>query len=121
MIKFLRTLDRIVHTFGNKNQLSRIYPKSTVRLVEANAVTIMDYGIVQSNTQAFETAAKIQADGVDLIFCNFISYANSSVFAPIVQNTNAPIVLLALQPRKHLDYSKASTFMQLETECCSGI
>ena len=92
------------------------YHAETVRLVETNAVTVMDYGIVQSNAQAFETAAKIQADGVDLIFCNMISYATSSVFAPIVQNTNAPIVLLALQPRKHLDYSKASTFMQLEND-----
>ena len=39
------------------------YHAETVRLVEANAVTVMDYGIVQSNAQAFETAAKIQADG----------------------------------------------------------
>ena len=92
------------------------YHAETVRLVETNAVTVLDYGIVQSNTQAFETAQKIQADGVDLIFCNMISYATSSVFAPIVQGTNAPIVLLALQPRKHLDYSKASTFMQLEND-----
>lgn len=92
------------------------YHAETVRLVETNAVTVMDYGIVKSNTQAFETAQKIQADGVDLIFCNMISYATSSVFAPIVQGTNAPIVLLALQPRKHLDYSKASTFMQLEND-----
>lgn len=94
----------------------RGYHAETVRLVESNAVTVTDYGIVQSNTQAFETAARIQADGVDLIFCNMISYATSSVFAPIVQNTNAPTVLLALQPRKHLDYSKASTFMQLEND-----
>lgn len=92
------------------------YHSETVRLVETNAVTVMDYGIVQSNAQAFETAQKIQADGVDLIICNMISYATSSVFAPIVQGTNAPIVLLALQPRKHLDYSKASTFMQLEND-----
>ena len=92
------------------------YHADTVRLVETNGVTVMDYGMVDSNALAYETAQKIQADGVDLIFCNMISYATSSVFAPIVQNTNAPIVLLALQPRKHLDYSKASTFMQLEND-----
>lgn len=45
-----------------------------------------------------------------------ITYATSSVFAPIVQNTNAPIILTALQPLMHMDYSKACTFMQLEND-----
>ena len=45
-----------------------------------------------------------------------ITYATSSVFAPILQNTNKPIILLALQPLEHLDYSKANTFMQLENQ-----
>ena len=92
------------------------YHADTVRLVEDNQVTVIDYGIVGSNTQAYETTQRIQADCVDLIFCNMVSYATSSVFGPIVQNTNAPIILLALQPRRNLDYSVASTFMQLEND-----
>ena len=92
------------------------YHAETVELVKNNDVTVLDYGIIGSNAVAFETADRINADKVDLIICNMITYATSSVFAPIVQNTSAPIILLALQPRKGLDYTKASTFMQLEND-----
>ena len=92
------------------------YHAQTAEMVENNDVTVLDYGIIGSNTAAFETADRIRADKVDLIICNMITYATSSVFAPIVQNTSAPIILLALQPRKGLDYTKASTFMQLEND-----
>ena len=92
------------------------YHAETIRLVEENGVTVFDYGFIDSNTKAFEVAERINADKIDVIFCNMITYATSSVFAPIVQLTTAPIVLVALQPRKGLDYSKASTFMQLEND-----
>lgn len=92
------------------------YHAETIRLVEENGVTVFDYGFIDSNTKAFEVAERINADKIDVIFCNMITYATSSVFAPIVQLTKAPIVLVALQPRKGLDYSKASTFMQLEND-----
>ncbi len=92
------------------------YHKETADLVETNGVQVVDYGIVGSNQKAFEVADKINGDKIDLIICNMITYATSSVFAPIVQNTSAPIVLLALQPLKRMDYSKACTFMQLEND-----
>ncbi|MBQ1961781.1 MAG: L-fucose/L-arabinose isomerase family protein [Clostridia bacterium] len=92
------------------------YHAETVKLVESNGVKVNDYGIIGSNKAAFETADLINAQKADIIICNMITYATSSVFAPIVQNTSAPIVLLALQPRAGLDYSKASTFMQLEND-----
>ena len=92
------------------------YHNETVKMVESNGVEVCDYGFVGSNTKAFEVADAINSQKVDLIICNMITYATSSVFAPILQNTNAPMILLALQPRKGLDYSKASTFMQLEND-----
>lgn len=92
------------------------YHKETADLVASNGVEVFDYGIVGSNKAAFMTADKIAADNIDLIICNMITYATSSVFAPIVTNTTAPIILLALQPRMALDYSVASTFMQLEND-----
>lgn len=88
----------------------------TVKLVEDNKVRVFDYGIVNSNSKAFDVAKRINGDKADLIICNMITYATSSVFAPVVQNTNAPIILTALQPRMHMDYSKACTFMQLEND-----
>ncbi|MEE1278871.1 MAG: L-fucose/L-arabinose isomerase family protein [Acutalibacteraceae bacterium] len=92
------------------------FHNETVELVKENGVEVFDYGIVGSNKAAYQTADKISADGIDLIVCNMLTYATSSVFAPIVINTKAPIILLALQPRKNLDYSIASTFMQLEND-----
>lgn len=88
----------------------------TVKLIEKNGVTVKDYGFVGSNAVGFETANKIQADNVDLVICNMITYATSSVFAPIITNVDRPMILLALQPRAALDYTKASTFMQLEND-----
>ena len=92
------------------------YHGETVAMVADKGVKVFDYGFVDNNTTAFEVAQRINADRIDLILCNMITYATSSVFAPIVQMTNAPIVLMALQPRKAMDYTKASTFMQLEND-----
>ena len=92
------------------------YHRETIELVESNEVEVVDLGMVCSNTEAFNTADRINGKNVDLIICNMITYATSSVFAPIVQNTSAPVILLALQPRKALDYTMASTRMQLEND-----
>ena len=92
------------------------FHKETIKLVESNGVVVKDYGFVGSNAVGFETAAKIEADNVDLVICNMITYATSSVFAPIISRVDRPMILLALQPREGLDYTKASTFMQLEND-----
>ena len=92
------------------------YHKDFVKMVCENDVDVIDFGIIDSNSAAYETAEKMQAGNVDLIFCNMVTYATSSVFAPILRNVNAPMVLTALQPREALDYTKANTFMQLEND-----
>ena len=84
--------------------------------IAKNDIDVVDFGIVDDSRQAYSVAEKINAENVDVIFCNMITYATSSVFAPILGQTNAPIVLIALQPRTALDYSKANTFMQLEND-----
>ena len=93
------------------------YHNKTVNLVKNNDVEVINYGIIGSNSKAFQVADKIMGDKIDLIICNMITYATSSVFAPILQNSGKiPIVLLALQPRMSLDYTKANTVMQLEND-----
>ena len=79
-------------------------------------VEVVDFGMVDSSEKAFETADRILAAGIDVLFCNMVTYATSSVFAPVIRAVNLPVVLIALQPRKALDYTKASTFMQLEND-----
>jgi L-arabinose isomerase len=42
-----------------------------------------------------------------------LTYATSASFGAIIRGLDVPLVLVALQPLKALDYSKASTYMQL--------
>jgi len=92
------------------------YHKDAKDMISKNGVEVIDYGIVDSSESAFETARKMQGDMPDVIFCNMITYATSSAFTPILREVNVPIILLALQPRSGLDYTKANTFMQLEND-----
>lgn len=86
------------------------------KLVAQNGVEVIDFGMVDTSEKAFAVANEIVGAGVDLLFCNMATYATSSVFAPIIQRADVPVVLAALQPRRALDYTKASTFMQLEND-----
>jgi len=93
------------------------YHADFISLVKENEdITVLDFGMVDSSEKGFEVAEKINGCGADLIMCNMITYATSSVFAPIIRNCSIPMILIALQPRRGLDYSKASTFMQLEND-----
>ena len=92
------------------------YHSDFVEILKKNDVEVVDFGIIGNNEAAYETANKIKGGGIDLIMCNMITYATSSVFAPIIRDCDIPMVLVALQPRAAMDYSKASTFMQLEND-----
>ena len=97
------------------------FHKTLCDKVEANEVEVLDFGIVDSSEQAFETAEKIRAASPDVVFCNMITYATSSVFAPILKTVDAPMVLVALQPRRAMDYTQANTFMQLENDSICSV
>ena len=92
------------------------YHQDLVNLVKNNNVEIVDFGIVGNNEVGYQTAKQINSHQVDLLICNMITYATSSVFAPIIKECNAPMILTALQPRSAMDYSIANTFMQLEND-----
>ena len=85
-------------------------------MVEKTGVEVIDYGMVDNSEKSYEVLKKLNGDDVDVIFCNMVTYATSSVFAPIIRDSKSPVVLIALQPRKAMDYTKASTFMQLEND-----
>ena len=85
------------------------------KIPDQNA-TIIDFGMVDNAAKAYELVKLIEAANPDLIFCNMLTYATSGTFAIIIKSLNIPIVLVALQPLKALDYSKASTYMQLAND-----
>lgn len=92
------------------------YHRDFCEMVESCDVDVVDFGMIDSSEKAFAAADQILGAGVDVLFCNMVTYATSSVFAPIIRAVNQPVVLIALQPRKALDYTQANTFMQLEND-----
>ena len=82
----------------------------------ANSVEVVDFGMIDTNEKGYAAISRINSAEIDLLMCNMVTYATSSVFAPILKQAAAPMILVALQPLKGLDYTKASTFMQLEND-----
>ena len=87
-----------------------------IKKIPEKDTTVIDFGMVDNPTKAYETVKKLEAANLDLVFCNMLTYATSGTFGIIIKTISVPIVLVALQPRKALDYSKASTYMQLAND-----
>ena len=77
------------------------------------AVNVTDFGLVDDAESAYQLVPKLKAHNLDLIFCDMVTYATSVTFGTIIRNIDVPIVMVALQPQKALDYGKATTYMQL--------
>ena len=81
--------------------------------VKTQDVEVSNFDIVDSASAAYALLPRIKAADLDLLFCHMLTYATSATFAAIVRSLDIPVVLVALQPRKALDYTRASTYMQL--------
>jgi len=84
--------------------------------LEKQNVQISDFGLIDDAESAYALVPKLKAANLDLIFCDMVTYATSSTFGTIVRSMDVPIVMVALQPLKALDYSRASTHMQLAND-----
>jgi L-arabinose isomerase len=87
-----------------------------VERVKTTGVTVVDFGMVDKARDAYALLPKLKAADLDLIFCDMLTYATSATFASIIRNTDVPIVLVALQPLLAMDYTKATTRMQLAND-----
>mgnify|MGYP001025443983 CR=1 FL=1 len=81
--------------------------------VKAHEVQVTSFGVADDAASAYALLPKLRAADLDLVFCHMLTYATSASFGAIVRGLDIPLVLVALQPLKALDYSKASTYMQL--------
>jgi len=81
--------------------------------VKAEQVEVTCFGMVDDAASAYALLPKLKAADLDLVFCDMLTYATSASFGAIVRGLDVPLVLVALQPLKALDYSQASTYMQL--------
>lgn len=84
-----------------------------VNRVRKPGVEVANFGMVDDARSAYALLPRLKAADLDLLFCDMLTYATSSTFGVIIRELNIPIVLVALQPMKALDYTRASTHMQL--------
>jgi len=84
-----------------------------IEQVKTFDVEVVDFGMVDDAESAYALLPRLKAADLDLVFCDMLTYATSASFAAIVRGLDVPIVLVALQPLPALDYSRASTYMQL--------
>ncbi|MBM3858322.1 MAG: arabinose isomerase [Verrucomicrobia bacterium] len=84
-----------------------------VRKVQAHGVAVTNFGLVDSALGAAELLPKLKAANLDLVFVDMVTYATSSTIGAILRGLDVPLVLVALQPLKAMDYERASTYMQL--------
>ncbi len=81
--------------------------------VKTNDVEVIDFGIGDNAESAARIAKEIKAADIDMLFIDMVTYATSSSIAVIFNEIRVPMVMIALQPDKALDYDNATTFMQL--------
>jgi L-arabinose isomerase len=89
------------------------YHKVLIKKLEANGVEVVDFGMVDTAASAYEKVGKIKGADCDLVFCNMVTYATSSTWGIIHGSLDVPIVMTVMQPLHAMDYTKASTYMQL--------
>ena len=80
----------------------------------SHGVTVTDFGLVDNAATAYAAVPEIKAADLDMLFIDMVTYATSSTFGTIARELKGlPIVLVALQPLKAMDYPNGSTYMQL--------
>jgi len=92
------------------------YHRELLGKIEGEGVEIADFGMVDDAETAYRKAREIQAQNPDLIFVNMLTYATSATWGVMMRELQAPIVFVALQPMKAMDYERGSTYMQLAND-----
>ncbi|MDR1582973.1 MAG: L-fucose/L-arabinose isomerase family protein [Prevotellaceae bacterium] len=65
---------------------------------------VTDAGMVDAPEKAFEAAAVLKREDVEIVFLFISTYALSSTILPIAREVDAPIVILNVQPAAAIDY-----------------
>ena len=83
---------------------------------KTRGVEVIEFGIVDDAESAYALLPRLKAADLDLVFCDMLTYATSATFAVLIRDLDVPVVLVALQPLKAMDYARASTYVQLSSD-----
>lgn len=93
---------------------------SFINKLKANQVTPINFGMVDNAEAAYAVVPKILAADPDILFVDMVTYGTSATFGALVRSVRCPIVLVALQPLRAMNYARGTTFMQLcNDDVCS--
>ncbi|RYD95062.1 MAG: arabinose isomerase, partial [Sphingobacteriales bacterium] len=67
-------------------------------------VTVVDAGLVDNPTKALAAANMLKTNDIEVLFLFVSTYALSSSVLPVAQRLKVPVIILNLQPLKHIDY-----------------
>jgi L-arabinose isomerase len=95
--------------------LDEIHAKLIVfeKMVIAHDVETVNFGLSDCAETASKIVPEIQGSNIDLLFIDMLTYATSSSIAAVFRDIHVPMVLIALQPSKSLDYNRSSTHEEL--------
>lgn len=67
-------------------------------------VEVVNLGMVDNASKAFEVGHVMRKEAVDLVFLYATTYALSSTVLPVVARAKVPVIILNLQPEAAIDY-----------------
>lgn len=85
-------------------------------MVSSNGVEVVNFGIGDNAESAYRIVKDIKSADIDLLFIDMLTYATSSTIGIVFKDINVPMVMVALQPLRALNYDKATTFEQLSND-----
>ncbi|MCB0047637.1 MAG: L-fucose/L-arabinose isomerase family protein [Caldilineaceae bacterium] len=84
--------------------------------LEAYGVQVTDFGMTDDAESAYRMVSEIKQGDFDLVFCNLSTYATSATWGIMVREIQAPLVMIALQPRRSFDFAAYTTHLQLAND-----
>ena len=108
------------HTYWDQSEgmLDDMHEKLAAfeKMVRDNQVETVNFGLSDCAQSAHQLVPEVKGANIDLLFIDMVTYATSSSISALFYNIHVPIVLIALQPEKALDYRNASTQQQLTND-----
>lgn len=87
-----------------------------IEKVKVNDVDVVNFGIIDNSKSAYIILDAMRTENLDFLFIDMLTYATSATFVPLIKNLQIPIVLVALQPLKAMDYANGSILLQLQND-----
>ncbi|MFW5844712.1 MAG: arabinose isomerase, partial [Planctomycetota bacterium] len=84
--------------------------------IAAAGCTVIDGGLIDDAASGEQAARRLRGSDADLVIIDMLTYATSATLMPLLRECDRPLLMLALQPLRGLDYARATTRMQLEND-----